>query len=62
MPLALIKLLHPWGMRVYDPVVKSEVTGHPDVTGAKDLPTNIRSLEQRWEDFVDLLDVYRNVR
>ena len=28
-------------------------------TGAKDLPTNIRSLEQRWEDFVDLLDVYR---
>jgi UDPglucose 6-dehydrogenase len=34
--LALIKLLHPWGVRVYDPVVKSEVTGHPDVTGAKD--------------------------
>ena len=28
-------------------------------TGAKDLPTNIRSLDQRWEDFVDLLDVYR---
>jgi len=28
-------------------------------TGAKDLPHNIRSLEQRWEDFVDLLDVYR---
>ena len=28
-------------------------------TGAKDLPLNIRSLEQRWEDFVDLLDVYR---
>jgi hypothetical protein len=28
-------------------------------TGAKDLPMNIRSLEQRWEDFVDLLDVYR---
>lgn len=28
-------------------------------TGAKDLPTNIMSLEQRWEDFVDLLDVYR---
>lgn len=28
-------------------------------TGSKDLPTNIRSLEQRWEDFVDLLDVYR---
>src|ERR687889_699228 len=28
-------------------------------TGAKDLPLNIRSLDQRWEDFVDLLDVYR---
>jgi hypothetical protein len=28
-------------------------------TGAKDLPMNIRGLEQRWEDFVDLLDVYR---
>src|ERR671914_571872 len=28
-------------------------------TGAKDPPSNIRSLEQRWEDFVDLLDVYR---
>ncbi|HEX8475029.1 MAG TPA: hypothetical protein VF666_13450 [Pyrinomonadaceae bacterium] len=28
-------------------------------TGAKDLPMNIKSLEQRWEDFVDLLDVYR---
>lgn len=28
-------------------------------TGARELPTNLRSLEQRWEDFVDLLDVYR---
>jgi hypothetical protein len=28
-------------------------------TGAKEVPTNIQSLEQRWEDFVDLLDVYR---
>ncbi len=28
-------------------------------TGAKEVPPNIRSLEQRWEDFVDLLDVYR---
>ena len=28
-------------------------------TGAKDVPANIQSLEQRWEDFVDLLDVYR---
>ncbi len=28
-------------------------------TGAVTLPTNLRTLEQRWEDFVDLLDVYR---
>jgi UDPglucose 6-dehydrogenase len=34
--LALIRLLHPWAVRVYDPVVKSDVTNHPDITGAKD--------------------------
>lgn len=28
-------------------------------TGAQEVPPNIQSLEQRWEDFVDLLDVYR---
>ena len=28
-------------------------------TGTRDLPTNLSSLDQRWEDFVDLLDVYR---
>lgn len=28
-------------------------------TGAGTLPSNLRTLEQRWEDFVDLLDVYR---
>jgi len=28
-------------------------------TGAKEIPRNIQSLDQRWEDFVDLLDVYR---
>jgi hypothetical protein len=28
-------------------------------TGARELPTNLTSLDQRWEDFVDLLDVYR---
>ena len=27
--------------------------------GARQLPTNLRKLDQRWEDFVDLLDVYR---
>lgn len=28
-------------------------------TGAASLPSNLITLEQRWEDFVDLLDVYR---
>ncbi len=28
-------------------------------TGVKELPANLRTLNQRWEDFVDLLDVYR---
>jgi len=28
-------------------------------TGAATLPGNLRTLDQRWEDFVDLLDVYR---
>lgn len=28
-------------------------------TGAREIPSNLRSLEQRWEDFVDLLDTYR---
>src|SRR5437773_4914104 len=28
-------------------------------TNAKQVPSNILSLDQRWEDFVDLLDVYR---
>ena len=28
-------------------------------TGSKQIPSNILSLDQRWEDFVDLLDVYR---
>jgi hypothetical protein len=28
-------------------------------TSARELPSNLRTLDQRWEDFVDLLDVYR---
>src|SRR5215210_7159081 len=28
-------------------------------TGTKEIPSNILSLDQRWEDFVDLLDIYR---
>ncbi len=27
--------------------------------GAGQLPTNLKSLDRRWEDFVDLLDIYR---
>lgn len=29
------------------------------ITGARELPPNLMTLDQRWEDFVDLLDVYR---
>ena len=28
-------------------------------TGASRLPSNLQALDQRWEDFVDLLDTYR---
>ena len=28
-------------------------------TSQKEIPSNLQSLDQRWEDFVDLLDVYR---
>jgi hypothetical protein len=28
-------------------------------TGASELPSDLTTLDQRWEDFVDLLDVYR---
>ncbi|HKR01567.1 MAG TPA: hypothetical protein VJT09_12890 [Pyrinomonadaceae bacterium] len=28
-------------------------------TSSKEIPSNIQSLDQRWEDFVDLLDIYR---
>lgn len=28
-------------------------------TASKEVPQNIKTLDQRWEDFVDLLDVYR---
>jgi hypothetical protein len=28
-------------------------------TTSKEVPANLQSLDQRWEDFVDLLDVYR---
>jgi hypothetical protein len=34
-------------------------TNYKKFTAAKEVPQNIKTLDQRWEDFVDLLDVYR---
>jgi hypothetical protein len=34
-------------------------TNYKKFTGARELPANLASLDQRWEDFVDLLEVYR---
>ncbi len=34
-------------------------TNYKKFTGSKEVPQNIKTLDQRWEDFVDLLDVYR---
>jgi len=35
------------------------VENYQKFTGSKNVPPDLLSLEQRWEDFVDLLDVYR---
>jgi hypothetical protein len=35
------------------------VENYQKFTGSKNVPQDLLSLEQRWEDFVDLLDVYR---
>lgn len=35
------------------------IKNYKKFTGAVEVPTNLQSLEQMWEDFVDLLDVYR---
>lgn len=32
---------------------------YKQVTGARQLPSNLQGLDQRWEDFVELLDIYR---
>jgi hypothetical protein len=34
-------------------------TNYKKFTSSKEVPQNIKTLDQRWEDFVDLLDVYR---
>jgi hypothetical protein len=35
------------------------IENYQKFTGSKTIPPDLLSLEQRWEDFVDLLDVYR---
>ncbi len=35
------------------------VENYQKFTGSRNIPPDLLSLEQRWEDFVDLLDVYR---
>ncbi|GAC1399018.1 MAG: hypothetical protein NVSMB56_13960 [Pyrinomonadaceae bacterium] len=40
--------------------VKNQIfDNYKKFTGTKEVPQNLVTLEQRWEDFVDLLDVYR---
>lgn len=40
--------------------LKKQIYGnYKKFTNSEDVPPNIKSLDQRWEDFVDLLDVYR---
>ncbi len=34
-------------------------TNYKKFTSSKEIPVNIKTLDKRWEDFVDLLDVYR---
>ena len=57
-------------MKLFDPREREAVeylrwmknqiySNYKKFTGTKQIPHNIQSLDQRWEDFVDLLDVYR---
>jgi hypothetical protein len=40
--------------------LKEQIYGnYKKFTSQKEVPQNIKTLDQRWEDFVDLLDVYR---
>lgn len=40
--------------------LKGQIYGnYKKFTASTEIPPNIKSLDQRWEDFVDLLDVYR---
>lgn len=40
--------------------LKEKIYGnYKTFTSSRDVPANLKTLDQRWEDFVDLLDVYR---
>ena len=59
---ALIKLFDPREREAVEYLrwMKNQIySNYKKFTGAKQIPHNIESLDQRWEDFVDLLDVYR---
>ena len=59
---ALIKLFDPREREAVEYLrwMKNQIySNYKKFTGSKDIPHNIQSLDQRWEDFVDLLDVYR---
>jgi hypothetical protein len=59
---ALIKVFDPREREAVEYLrwMKNQIySNYKKFTGAKTIPHNIESLDQRWEDFVDLLDVYR---
>src|SRR5437867_5296548 len=59
---AVIKALDPREREAVEYLrwMKNQIySNYKKFTGAKEIPHNIQSLDQRWEDFVDLLDVYR---
>ena len=59
---ALIKVFDPREREAVEYLrwMKNQIySNYKKFTGAKQIPHNIESLDQRWEDFVDLLDVYR---
>jgi hypothetical protein len=59
---ASIKLFDPRELEAVEYLrwMKNQIySNYKKFTNAKQIPSNILSLDQRWEDFVDLLDVYR---
>jgi hypothetical protein len=59
---ALIKVFDPREREAVEYLrwMKNQIySNYKKFTGTKQIPHNIQSLDQRWEDFVDLLDVYR---